>query len=95
MAREPCVSRKMKTSEGIVILYDLEKHEEVEIEFKLPRWKSEENVMMELTELVKTNYKVLSIKSMTHKEGLYGCSELEYLNIAYELDPVTRRKKEI
>lgn len=87
MARQPQVTRTIKTTRAKVLCLNLVKEEPFVKEIVLPRTYKDEKAMMKVIAPMVDNgeEKAVHVQSFECEETLYGMTELEFINAAHIL----------
>ena len=87
MARQPMVTRTIKTTKCKVLCLDLANEQPFTKEFILPRTYRDEKAMMKVvnTMVNDENIKAVHVQGFTNEETLYGMSEIEFIQAAHIL----------
>lgn len=93
MARKPMVTRTIITTKVNVLCMDVVKCEPFNKEVLLPRTFADEKKLMKAVEEAVNvdNIKAVHVVDVDTVETLYGMSEADFIAIAVELDPTTRK----
>lgn len=94
MARKPMITRTIKTTKANVLCMDIEKGEPFNKLVILPRTYNDEKKLLKVVkETVETEtVKAVHVVDKTEIETLYGMTEAEFIALAKELDPETRKE---
>ena len=89
MARQPQVTRTMKTTVATVLCVNVTTGETFNKDVTLPRTYRDEAKMMKLIENIVNdgNIKAVYVVNQRVEETLYGMSEIEFINAAHILPP--------
>ena len=87
MARQPMVTRTIKTTKCQVLCLDLVNEQPITKEIILPRtYKDEKHMMKVISKLVDDEaMKAVHVQSFENEETLYGMTEIEFINAAHIL----------
>ena len=87
MARQPMVTRTVKTTKCNVLCLDLVNEQPITKEIILPRTYIDEKHMMKvISKMVDDEtIKAVHVQSFTNEETLYGMTEIEFINASHIL----------
>lgn len=93
MARERMITRTINVSIVSAICMDITTVETVIRDFELTgETYNNESALKELKKLYETDtFKVVAVQTIETIEKMYGMREIDFLKVAQELDPTTRK----